>query len=121
MGNIKKEVIIKDVANSFNICAEKLYRDLNPNIIKQVCKDLDITYKSLALELASKQIRVNCISPGMVMTEMSSKILDLVSEDGKNEIKKTIPVSGSQTGGGIACANDAKNTTSFTYGVHNSG
>lgn len=48
--------------------------------------------KALALELASKRIRVNCISPGMVITEMSSKILDSVSEDSVKEIKRMHPL-----------------------------
>lgn len=48
--------------------------------------------KALALELANKKIRVNCISPGMVTTEMSSKILDSVSEDSANEIKRMHPL-----------------------------
>ncbi|SDJ34760.1 SDR family NAD(P)-dependent oxidoreductase [Chryseobacterium jejuense] len=48
--------------------------------------------KALALELASKKIRVNCISPGMVTTEMSSKILDSISEENIKEIKKMHPL-----------------------------
>ncbi len=48
--------------------------------------------KALALELANKKIRVNCISPGMVTTEMSSKILDSVSEESANEIKRMHPL-----------------------------
>lgn len=48
--------------------------------------------KALALELASKKVRVNCISPGMVITEMSSKILDSISEENINGIKKMHPL-----------------------------
>lgn len=48
--------------------------------------------KALALELASKKIRVNCISPGMVTTEMSSKILDSISEENIKNIKKMHPL-----------------------------
>ncbi|WP_164123632.1 SDR family NAD(P)-dependent oxidoreductase [Sphingobacterium sp. xlx-130] len=48
--------------------------------------------KALAVELASKKIRVNSISPGMVMTDMSSKILASVSEENANEIKRMHPL-----------------------------
>lgn len=48
--------------------------------------------KAMALELANKKIRVNCISPGMVVTEMSSKILDSISEDNKKDIEKMHPL-----------------------------
>ncbi|WP_017494967.1 SDR family NAD(P)-dependent oxidoreductase [Flavobacterium sp. WG21] len=54
--------------------------------------------KALALELASKKIRVNCISPGMVETEMSSKILDSISDENVNEIKKMHPLGIGEVG-----------------------
>jgi len=37
--------------------------------------------KAMALELASKYIRVNCILPGVVETEMTNKMFDKFSED----------------------------------------
>lgn len=39
--------------------------------------------KAMALELASKNIRVNCILPGVVETEMTNKMFDKFSEDSK--------------------------------------
>lgn len=39
--------------------------------------------KAMALELAKKNIRVNCILPGVVETEMSNKMFDKFSEDSK--------------------------------------
>jgi short-subunit dehydrogenase len=48
--------------------------------------------KCLALELAPKGIRVNTILPALVETEMSSKILASLSEDGKNNILKMHPL-----------------------------
>jgi NAD(P)-dependent dehydrogenase (short-subunit alcohol dehydrogenase family) len=42
--------------------------------------------KCLALELAPKGIRVNTILPALVETDMSSKILASLSEEGKNNI-----------------------------------
>lgn len=48
--------------------------------------------KSLALELAPKKIRVNCVLPGMVKTAMSLKILDSISEENSNKIEKMHPL-----------------------------
>lgn len=48
--------------------------------------------KALALELATKKIRVNCISPGMVMTDMSSKMIDSISEESANVIRAMHPL-----------------------------
>jgi NAD(P)-dependent dehydrogenase (short-subunit alcohol dehydrogenase family) len=48
--------------------------------------------RAMALELTSKKIRVNCISPGMVRTEMSQKLLDSISEEAQNEIVKMHPL-----------------------------
>jgi NAD(P)-dependent dehydrogenase (short-subunit alcohol dehydrogenase family) len=43
--------------------------------------------KSLAVELASKNIRLNCISPGMVKTEMFESLYDKISPE---QIARTI-------------------------------
>lgn len=48
--------------------------------------------KAMALELASKKIRVNCISPAIVETEMTKKLFDNVPEDSKKEIMKMHPM-----------------------------
>jgi len=42
--------------------------------------------KSMALEFISKNIRVNCISPGHVETEMASKLFKKISEESKKSI-----------------------------------
>ena len=47
--------------------------------------------KCLALELAPKGIRVNTILPALVETEMSSKILETLSEESKVNILKMHP------------------------------
>lgn len=42
--------------------------------------------KAMALELASKKVRINCILPGVVETEMTKKMFDRISEDSKKSI-----------------------------------
>ena len=48
--------------------------------------------KSMALELASKKIRVNCISPGVVETDLTKSFLNKLTEEAKNEIYKMHPL-----------------------------
>src|SRR5206468_2529813 len=56
--------------------------------------------KSLAIELAPRQIGVNCVAPGWVDTEMSRQPYDRETGAGKREIKETIPL------GRVASAED---------------
>jgi NAD(P)-dependent dehydrogenase (short-subunit alcohol dehydrogenase family) len=42
--------------------------------------------KAMALELAKKNIRVNCILPGVVETELSNKMLEKLSEESRKSI-----------------------------------
>lgn len=62
--------------------------------------------KCLSLELASKGIRVNTILPALVETEMSSKILESLSEDSKYNILKMHPL-------GFGKAIDVANSAAF--------
>jgi NAD(P)-dependent dehydrogenase (short-subunit alcohol dehydrogenase family) len=48
--------------------------------------------KSMAIELAPKNIRVNCIMPGVVETEMSAKFFQTIPEHSKQEIIKKHPL-----------------------------
>jgi NAD(P)-dependent dehydrogenase (short-subunit alcohol dehydrogenase family) len=48
--------------------------------------------KAMALELASKKVRVNCVLPGVVVTEMSQQLFQNISEDSKNMIIKMHPL-----------------------------
>lgn len=48
--------------------------------------------KALALEFAPKKIRVNCVSPGMVKTEMSLKIIESISEESIKKIEDLHPL-----------------------------
>ena len=62
--------------------------------------------KCLALEFASKGIRVNTILPALVETEMSSQILESLSEESKINILKMHPL-------GFGKATDIANSAVF--------
>jgi len=47
--------------------------------------------RAMSLELISKKIRVNCISPAVISTEMSKKLLDTLSSEAQNEIIRMHP------------------------------
>jgi len=48
--------------------------------------------RSMAVELAPKNIRVNCIMPGVVETEMSAKFFQTIPEHSRQEIIKKHPL-----------------------------
>jgi NAD(P)-dependent dehydrogenase (short-subunit alcohol dehydrogenase family) len=48
--------------------------------------------RAMALELITKKIRVNCISPAVVKTEMSQKLLDSLTSESQNEILRMHPM-----------------------------
>lgn len=48
--------------------------------------------KAIALELAKKNIRVNCVLPGVVETEMSNKMLKNLPEESKKSILDMHPL-----------------------------
>jgi len=48
--------------------------------------------KAMALELAKKNIRVNCILPGVVETEMTNKMFDNLPEESKKTIMDMHPL-----------------------------
>ena len=56
--------------------------------------------KSLAKEYAKKNIRVNCVSPGFIATDMTKDLKD----EYKNELLKNIPINRLGTGEDIANA-----------------
>jgi NAD(P)-dependent dehydrogenase (short-subunit alcohol dehydrogenase family) len=62
--------------------------------------------KCLALELASKGVRVNTILPALIETEMSSKILESLTEESKINILKMHPL-------GFGKAIDVANSAAF--------
>jgi len=48
--------------------------------------------KVMALELINRNIRVNCVSPAIVETDMTKKLFDNIPADSKNEILKMHPM-----------------------------
>ena len=48
--------------------------------------------KAMSLELSPKKIRVNSISPGVVNTEMTEKMFDNLTEEGKKKLKKCMAI-----------------------------
>lgn len=48
--------------------------------------------KSMALEFASKRIRVNTISPALVETKMSNQIMETIGEEAKANVLKMHPL-----------------------------
>ncbi|RAR47223.1 SDR family NAD(P)-dependent oxidoreductase [Flavobacterium lacus] len=62
--------------------------------------------KSLALELASKKIRVNCISPGVVLTPMTTKAVYTQNEEAYNLVKSLHPL-------GFGMPEDVANACAF--------
>ena len=76
----KKEILV-DIASSLNIDYEDLYSSLSPNIVKQVCKDLSITYKILSLELGYKPDTINKAASTGKISEQLLKATNLYLEN----------------------------------------
>ena len=76
--------------------------------------------KSLAKEYAKKNIRVNCVSPGFIATDMTKDL----KEEYKNELLKNIPINRLGTGNDIAnaviflCSGDSSYITGETIHVN---
>lgn len=62
--------------------------------------------KAMSLELAKKNIRVNCILPGVVDTEMSNEMFQRLSEESKKEIIDMHPL-------GLGMPEDIANASAF--------
>jgi NAD(P)-dependent dehydrogenase (short-subunit alcohol dehydrogenase family) len=62
--------------------------------------------KSLALELASKKIRVNCVSPGVVITPMTTKAVYTQNEEAYNLVESLHPL-------GFGIPEDVANACAF--------
>jgi NAD(P)-dependent dehydrogenase (short-subunit alcohol dehydrogenase family) len=62
--------------------------------------------KSLAIELARENIRVNCVAPAMVKTEMFDKMMQTLTEDQKRKIADMHPL-------GFGTPEDVANAIAF--------
>ena len=60
----------------------------------------------MALELTKKNIRANCILPGVVETEMSNKMLENLSDESKKTIIEMHPL-------GLGKSEDIANACAF--------
>jgi len=78
---IEKKETIQDISENFNIDCEKLFEDLNPNLIKQVCKDLSLTYKNLSYELGYKPDTINKAASTGKVSDQLRKAIDLYLEN----------------------------------------
>lgn len=86
---LKKQDFIEDICISFDISCESLFKELNPNLIKQVCKDLNLTYKKLSYELGYKPDTINKAASTGKVSEQLKKAITLYLENLRlrNEIK----------------------------------
>jgi NAD(P)-dependent dehydrogenase (short-subunit alcohol dehydrogenase family) len=62
--------------------------------------------KAMALELAAKNVRVNCVLPGVVETPMTKKMLEKLPEDAMQSIKNMHPL-------GLGKPEDIANVATF--------
>ena len=62
--------------------------------------------KPMALELAAKEMTVNCVSPGTVLTPMMNKYLSSLSEENKQKRLSGFPL-------GVGTVNDVSNVCTF--------
>ncbi len=80
--------------------------------------------KSLAVELAPRQINVNCVAPGWVDTEMAAKPYARDGGQGKRDIEQTIPLGRVASAEDIAgpivflCSDLARNITGEILNVN---
>lgn len=76
--------------------------------------------KSVALELASRNVRINCVAPGFIATEMT----DAIQPEAKEKMIASIPMQKIGEGLDVACAvrfllsEDSKYITGHTLNVN---
>lgn len=78
---IEKKEYIKDLSTEFNISYNEVYEDLYPNIIKAVCHDLNITYKSLASKIGYKADTINKAASTNKISEQIYKAIEMYLEN----------------------------------------
>ena len=60
----------------------------NLNILRKVQSNPNLSQRTLAKELGSRNITVNCVAPGYIDTNMTS----FLDKDSKKQIEKSIPL-----------------------------
>lgn len=78
---IHKKDIVQEVAEAFGIDCNFLYKELFPNIIKQVCKDLNLTYKNLAKEIGYKPDTINKAASTGKVSEQLQRAIEMYLEN----------------------------------------
>lgn len=78
---IHKKDLIEKVCESYNVDCSKLYKELYPNIIKQVCKDLELTYKSLASNIGYKPDTINKAASTGKVSEQLQRAIEMYLEN----------------------------------------
>ncbi|WP_258238679.1 hypothetical protein [Arcobacter sp. F2176] len=78
---ITKKELILEVCKLFDISSIRLYKQLNPNIVKHVCKDLNITYKILAKEIGYKPDTINKAASLGKVSEQLNKAINMYLEN----------------------------------------
>lgn len=78
---IEKRALVEETAKSFNIDSGYLYIELYPNIIKQVCKDLSLTYKNLAFDIGYKPDTINKAASTGKVSEQLQRAIEMYLEN----------------------------------------
>jgi len=78
---IEKKELVENISKSFNIESRHLYNELYPNIIKQVCKDLSLTYKKLASEIGYKPDTINKSASTGKVSEQLQRAIEMYLEN----------------------------------------
>ena len=78
---LKNKENVEELALNFDVSIEELYKELNPNIIKQVCKDLHLTYKKLAGEIGYKPDTINKSASTGKISEQLNKAIEMYLEN----------------------------------------
>jgi len=112
--------LAKYVQQKANLAAEKASIVFIASIMGQLGQPAKIAYcaskaalvngaRALALELAPRHIRVNCISPGVVKTKMYESLAEKLPEDAAKSILDAHPL-------GLGEASDVANAVAFLLG-----
>lgn len=78
---IEKKELVEQVCKTFNVDASYLYDELYPNIIKQVCKDLSLTYKNLAFDIGYKPDTINKAASTGKVSEQLQRAIEMYLEN----------------------------------------